>query len=123
MGKNNKFINRMKYIAEQKRKQNVIQATNEMVPAVYAAIAMSLHRTYGFGFKRINDIFCESQRIWEKFHGSIDEMIKQCEEETGIEIKQQYGGEPVELPCYRSEPEEFLDLEAIECELEKGDME
>ena len=87
MGKNNRFINSMKKMAEKNRQENIAKASSEMIPQIYAAIAIALHRTYGFGYKRINDVFYESQRIWETFPGTADEMIEQCEKETGIIIK------------------------------------
>ena len=63
-----------------------IRLTDEMVPAIYAAMALALHRTYGFGYKRINDVFTESQRIWEAHVGNLDDMIQLCEKETGITV-------------------------------------
>ena len=63
MGKNNKLINSLNEIARRNRSQNVATAADQMVPQIYAAIAIALHRTYGFGYKRINDIFVESQHI------------------------------------------------------------
>ena len=44
------------------------------------------HRTYGFGYKRINDIFVESQHIWEDYAGDGAGMVKKCEEETGVTV-------------------------------------
>ena len=64
MGKNNKLINSLNEIARRNRSQNVATAADQMVPQIYTAIAIALHRTHGFGYKRINDIFVESQHIW-----------------------------------------------------------
>lgn len=86
MGKNNNLINSMKLLAERNRIQNVEKASNEIIPPVYAAVALALHKKCGFGYKRINDVFVESQRIWEEFSGSPDEMVKLCEEKTGISV-------------------------------------
>lgn len=86
MGKNNNLINSLKAIAERNRIQNVEKASNEIIPPVYAAVALALHKKYGFGYKRINDVFVESQRIWEEFSGSPDEMVNLCEEKTGISV-------------------------------------
>lgn len=61
MAKNNKLINSLNEIARRNRSQNVATAADQMVPQIYAAIAITLHRTYGFGYKRINDVFVESQ--------------------------------------------------------------
>lgn len=84
MGKNNKLINQLNEIARRNRSQNVAAAADQMVPQIYAAIAIALHRTYGFGHKRINDIFVESQHIWESYSGDATGIVKQCEKETGV---------------------------------------
>ena len=86
MSKNNRLINSMKALAEQNQVKNFAKASDEMVPVIYAAMALALHSTCGFGYKRINDVFVESQRIWEEFAGTPDEMIKLCKEQTGISI-------------------------------------
>lgn len=86
MGKNNRLINSLKEIASRNRMENVGRAADEMVPQIYAAVAIALHRTYGFGYKRINDVFVESQRIWENFDGTPDDMIALCEKETGVTV-------------------------------------
>ncbi len=87
MSKNNRLINSMKRMAEKNRQENIAKASSEMIPQIYAAIAIALHRTYGFGYKRINDVFYESQRIWENLPGTAGEMIALCEKETGIAIR------------------------------------
>lgn len=87
MAKNNRLINQLNEIARRNRKMNVDIASDKMVPQIYAAVAIALHRTYGFGYERINKVFGESQRIWEEFSGDIEGMTKLCEEETGITIE------------------------------------
>ena len=86
MSKNNRLINSMKALAEQNRAKNFAKASAEMVPVIYAAMALALHSSCGFGYKRINDVFVESQRIWEEFAGTPDDMIKLCKEQTGISV-------------------------------------
>ena len=86
MAKNNKLINSLNEIARRNRSQNVATAADQMVPQIYAAIAIALHRTHGFGYKRINDIFVESQHIWEDYAGDGAGMVKKCEEETGVTV-------------------------------------
>lgn len=86
MGKNNKLINSLNEIARRKQDENIGKAADQMVPQIYAAMAMALHRTYGFGYERINRAFVESQKIWMDFNGKSDEMIKLCEKETGVTV-------------------------------------
>lgn len=78
MAKNNKLINKYKYMYQQ---------TQQITPAIYASMAMALHREYGFGYERINRVFAESQRIWEEHTGNNDYMMQKCYEETGIELR------------------------------------
>lgn len=87
MGKNNRLINQLKEIAKRNREMNVEIASDEIVPQIYAAIAIALHRSERFGYERINRVFAESQRIWEEFEGHADEMVEMCEKETGITIQ------------------------------------
>ena len=42
MSKNNKLINSMKALAKQNQARNVAKASNEMVPIIYASIALAL---------------------------------------------------------------------------------
>lgn len=86
MGKNNSLINSLNELARRKRDENIGKAADQMVPQIYAAMAMALHRTYGFGYERINRAFVESQKIWMDFDGRADEMIFLCEKETGITV-------------------------------------
>lgn len=86
MGKNNKLINSLNEIARRNRSQNVMATADQMVPQIYAAIAIALHRKYRFGYKRINDVFVESQHIWEGYTGDGVGIIKKCEEETGVTV-------------------------------------
>lgn len=90
MGKNNRLLNSLNELSRRKEAENINKAADQMVPQIYATIAMTLHHTYGFGYDRINRVFAESQAIWEGFVGKGDEMIDLCEKETGISVK---GGE------------------------------
>ena len=86
MAKNNKLINSLNEIARRNRSQNLATAADNMVPQIYSAISISLHRTYGYGKNRINDVFVESQHIWENYAGDGTGMVKKCEEETGVTV-------------------------------------
>lgn len=58
----------------------------EITPSVYASIAIALHRKHGWGFKRISDLFAESQVIWNECIQSEESMVEMCEKETGINV-------------------------------------
>lgn len=87
MGKNNRLINQLNAIASRNRQLHVEEASDEMVPQIYAAMAIALHRSEKFGYERISRVFLESQRIWEDFSENIGEMIELCEKETGVRIE------------------------------------
>lgn len=87
MGKNNRLINSLNEIARRNRTRNIDKASSDMVPQMYAAMAIALHRSEKFGYTRINRVFMESQKIWESFNGNISEMVDKCEKETGIKIE------------------------------------
>lgn len=77
MAKNNQLIKMMALIERK---------SQEIIPEVYASVALALHRKYGWGYKRINDLFSETQSIWEECVQSDLNMRQICEAETGIEV-------------------------------------
>lgn len=78
MAKNKHLIDQMKRV-----QKNI----NNITPAVYAGIALALYRKYGWRFKRINDLFAESQVIWRECVEKDVDMISMCLEETGIDVQ------------------------------------
>lgn len=70
---------------DNRSKQKLKEEINNLVPGVYASLAIALHRNWGWGFKRINRLFSQSQRIWEDL--GTDNMIELCEKETNILLK------------------------------------
>lgn len=86
MAKNNKLINSMLEIARRNRANQMVEASEDVAPMVYAGIALALHRQLGWGYTRINRIFVESQHLWEELDG---DMIDICEKETGIKLVNQ----------------------------------
>lgn len=83
MAKNNDLINRYK---------TLYRKIEQITPQVYACLALALHRRHGWGFKRINDIFIDSQEIWEECLSKNINMIQMCEEETGIDVQNRTTG-------------------------------
>ena len=80
MGKNNNLINKYKMLYKK---------IEQITPEVYAGIALTVHRKYGWGYKRINDLFEESQIIWNECINSDINMMEMCEKETGIELRKE----------------------------------
>lgn len=78
MAKNNRLINQYK---EMRRK------IEEITPEIYAGLALALHRKYGWGYQRINDLFLESQNIWNECVQSGLNMPLMCYQETGIDVQ------------------------------------
>lgn len=61
----------------------------KVTPAVYASLAIALHRKYGWGYKRINDLFLLSQDIWAESTCKSENMLQMCFNETGIELREE----------------------------------
>ena len=80
MGKNNNLINKYKMLYKK---------IEQITPEVYAGIALALHRKCGWGYKRINDLFVESQTIWDECINYDINMMEMCEKETGIELRKE----------------------------------
>ena len=70
---------------DNRSKQKLKEEVNNLVPGVYASLAIALHRNWGWGFKRINRLFSQSQRIWEDL--GTDNIIELCEKDTNILLK------------------------------------
>lgn len=88
MGKNNRLINQMRAIAAANKYDSIGKAADQILPSIYAALAISLHRKYGWGYKRINRLFVESQEVWNEHVQRNDEasMVELCKKETGIDV-------------------------------------
>ena len=70
---------------DNRSKQKLEEEVKNLVPGVYASLAIALHRNWGWGFKRINRLFSQSQQIWEDL--GTDNIIELCEKETNILLK------------------------------------
>lgn len=66
--------------------KRVQREISNVLPCVYAGIALSLHRKYGWGYKRINDLFVESQNVWTEAIDRGLNMAEMCLDETGIDV-------------------------------------
>ena len=84
MRKNNAYIEKMKRLAQAEKHYQ--DETNDLVPKVYAALALALHREEGFGYSRIRRVFAESQKIWQDSLDDERNMIRICKDETGIDV-------------------------------------
>lgn len=78
MAKNNKLIEQYK---------TMYKKIQQITPEVYAAIALALHRNNKWGYKRINELFEESQKIWQESVNEDKDMVQICLDETGIELR------------------------------------
>lgn len=81
MAKNNKLINNLLQIHRRTEADAVAKASDVITPKIYASIALVLHRNYGWGHKRINNLFNASQEMWRE---NGWEMCEECFKETGI---------------------------------------
>lgn len=65
---------------EQRYSRNV----KENVTWIYSALAIALHRRYGFGQKRITTVLTDVQNIFCEERESISDIVKQAYQETGL---------------------------------------
>lgn len=86
MGKNNKLINQMRALAMEHSAKNVQKAIEDMTPLYFAAMALALHRDFGFGQDRTMKAFQKTLDIWQEFEGRGEELTAVCQDELGITI-------------------------------------
>ena len=65
---------------EQRFSRNVKENTTWM----YSALAVALHRRYGFGQKRIMDVLTDIQNLFIENRDDIFEIVKMAHQETGL---------------------------------------
>lgn len=78
MAKNNDLINQAKILYAK---------VHNIVPEVYAAVALVLSREYEWTYEQINDFFGKTQAVWQEYSDSKMDMVQACLEETGIELR------------------------------------
>lgn len=78
MAKKNKVL-----IANMKRVQKTI---DDILPNVYAGIALALSRVYEWDPDQIRELFAESQAIWYEAVDKGIDMVAMCDNETGIDV-------------------------------------
>lgn len=66
-------------------REEINKQLKDVVPCVYASIALALFRNWNLEFEDISKLFAQSQEIWEEI--GDDNMIRLCEEETGILLR------------------------------------
>ncbi|MBQ0090254.1 MAG: hypothetical protein KBT27_13090 [Prevotellaceae bacterium] len=70
---------------QRQMEQELQKQINDVVPAVYASIALALFNSTNLELDGIKEIFAESQRLWKEL--GDQKMIELCERETGILLK------------------------------------
>lgn len=71
------------FVEQEKRFRRKI---DELAPTIYAAFCIALHRHYGFGYERILRVLKETQILWHDAAVGYNDIVKICEEETGIDL-------------------------------------
>ena len=65
---------------EQRYSRNV----KENVAWIYSAMAIALHKRYGFGQKRITDVLTDVQNIFVQNQNDIAGIVRTAYQETGL---------------------------------------
>lgn len=68
-----------------KRREEFKALCDNVVPCVYAALAIALYEK-GWRFQRINDLFARSQEIWNEHCLEPGDMTDLCYRITGIDV-------------------------------------
>lgn len=72
------------YIHQERRYRRNLE---EVIPLIYAAFAISLHRRYKFGFDRIATVIADTQKLFTQSRTlTMKDVMRMCYEETGIDI-------------------------------------
>lgn len=67
-----------------KQEQRYSRNVKENTTWIYSALAVVLHRRYGFGQKRITDVLTDIQNLFVDNRENVFEIVKQAHKETGL---------------------------------------
>ena len=67
-----------------RQEQRYIRNVKENTAWMYSALAVALHRRYGFGQKRIMDVLTDMQNLFIENRNDIFEIVKMANQETGL---------------------------------------
>lgn len=91
MGKNDRLINSLKTVAARNRDEHIRTASERDTVQIYAAMAIALWNTLDIPDEEkqeaIATVFAESQAIWTECITKGFDMAQQCEDITGIDVK------------------------------------
>lgn len=65
---------------EQRYSRNVKENTSW----IFSALAVVLHKRYGFGKKRITDVLTDVQGLFHEHQGDVVQIVRLASEETGL---------------------------------------
>ena len=78
-----KDMKNKQFIDQERRYRRMI---HEIIPKVYAAFSIALHREYGFGYERILRVLRETQKYWDESEAGEMDILAVCSEELGIDL-------------------------------------
>lgn len=75
-------------IAIEKAERELDRELNIRQPLIYCSAAIALHSEWGWGAKRIQKVFDQTQVIWEECSSTnAKSMIQMLDEQTGIDLR------------------------------------
>lgn len=78
----------MMEIAIEKAERELDRELNVQTPLIYGSAAIALRRFWGWGTKRIQKVFDQTQDIWKECAGTnAKSMIQMLDEQTGIDLR------------------------------------
>lgn len=75
-------------IAIEKAERELDRELNTQTPLIYGSAAIALRRYWGWGTKRIQRVFDQTQDIWAECAGTnAKSMIQMLDEQTGMDLR------------------------------------
>ena len=81
------YYNNRTSVAKKKAKLDIEGRIDWMVPRVYASIGLALYEKYEWEAEQIQELFTESQEIWQSSTNIGWDLLANAEEIVGAEFK------------------------------------
>lgn len=81
------YYNSKRSMDKKKAKMDIEGRIDWLVTHIYSAIGLSLYDKYGWDADQIQELFADSQELWQSSTREGWDILKNAEEIIGVEIK------------------------------------
>lgn len=81
------YYNSQRSLAKKKEKMDIEGRISWLVPHVYGSIGLSLYDKYGWDADQIQELFSDSQDLWQASTREGWDILKNAEEIIGVELR------------------------------------